>query len=323
MVHAMFVEQNGALHWRDHSLPELGEDEVAVEVAAAGINRPDLFQRAGMYPPPPGASEALGLEVCGSITAVGDQAARHWNVGDKVMALVPGGGYAEMCHAHHGSVLPWPDNLSAAEAAGFCETAFTVWANVFDTGVHLKAEERLFVHGATSGIGTMATAIARSRGHETFGTAGSEEKVQAALKAGFTKVWNYKNEAWDDEMTALGGCDVVLDMVGGSYVPRNFAMLRPGGRNVMIAFLGGMKAEVNLAMVMQKNLTLTGSTLRGRSPTEKQRLRDAMRTEVLPAVQAGEVKPLVGLTLPMADADEGHRALEAGEVIGKVVLLNA
>ncbi len=323
MVHAMFVEQSGNLNWRDEDLPDLGTDEVAIDIAAAGVNRPDLFQRAGLYPPPPGASAALGLEVCGTITAVGDKAAAHWGLGDKVMALVPGGGYAERCHAHHGSILPWPENLSAEEAAGFCETAFTVWANVFDKGVNLHASERLFVHGATSGIGTMAAALARSRGHETYGTAGSEAKVHAAQEAGFTKVWNYKDEAWDEGMTALGGCDVVLDMVGGSYIPRNLAMLRPGGRNVMIAFLGGMQAEVNLAMVMQKNLTLTGSTLRARSVEEKQRLRDALRTEVLPAVQSGDVKPLVGLTLPMADADEGHRALEAGEVIGKVVLLNA
>ncbi|MEM9285117.1 MAG: NAD(P)H-quinone oxidoreductase [Pseudomonadota bacterium] len=321
MTNAMFVETGGSLTWRDQALPELGDDEVAIAIAAAGVNRPDLFQRAGMYPPPPGASEALGLEVCGTVDAVGARAADRWRVGDKVMALVPGGGYAERCHVHEGSILPWPETLSTEEAAGFCETAFTVWANVFDARA-LKSNERLFVHGATSGIGTMAAALAQARGHKVYGTAGSQKKVATAEAAGFTKVWNYKTERWDDEMTALGGCDLVLDMVGGSYIPRNFSMLRPGGRNVVIAFLGGMQAEVNLAMVMQKNLTLTGSTLRARPLEEKQRLRDAIELEVLPAVQEGRVKPLVGLTLPMAEADKAHRALEAGEVIGKVVLLN-
>ncbi|MEO1658294.1 MAG: NAD(P)H-quinone oxidoreductase [Pseudomonadota bacterium] len=322
MTYAMFVEPGGALQWRDDTLPPLGDDDVAIRVAASGVNRPDLFQRAGMYPPPPGASEALGLEVCGTIEEVGPGAAKRWKVGDRVIALVPGGGYAERCHAHHGSVLPWPECLSPEEAAGFCETAFTVWANVFDAG-RLTGNERLFVHGATSGIGTMAAALAKSRGHEVYGTAGSPEKVVAGESAGFTKVWNYKDEAWDEAMTALGGCDLVLDMVGGSYIPRNFSMLRPGGRNVMIAFLGGMQAEVNLAMVMQKNLTLTGSTLRARPLAEKERLRDAIEREVMPAVIEGRVKPLVGLSVPMAEADRAHRALEDGEVIGKVVLMNS
>ncbi|MEO1042339.1 MAG: NAD(P)H-quinone oxidoreductase [Pseudomonadota bacterium] len=321
MVHAMFVEADKTMAWRDEPLPTLGEDEIAIDVVAAGVNRPDLFQRAGFYPPPPGASAALGLEVCGTVAAAGSKASDHWRVGDRVMALVPGGGYAERCHVHHGSVLEWPNSLKPEQAAGFCETAFTVWTNVFQSGA-LQDGERLFVHGATSGIGTMAAALAASRGHDVYGTAGTGEKVKAGEAAGFTTVWNYKSEAWDDEMTQLGGCDVVLDMVGGSYITRNFNMLRPGGRNVMIAFLGGMQAEVNLAMVMQKNLTLTGSTLRARSAAAKQSLRDAVREEVMPKVKTGDVKPIVGLTLPMHKADEAHRALEAGEVIGKVILMN-
>ncbi|MEM7741878.1 MAG: zinc-binding dehydrogenase, partial [Pseudomonadota bacterium] len=243
MVHAMFVEPGKTLTWRDEPLPALGEDEIAIEITAAGVNRPDLFQRAGFYPPPPGASAALGLEVCGTVSAIGNAAPDRWRVGDKVMALVPGGGYAERCHVHHGSVLPWPASLSAEEAAGFCETAFTVWTNVFESGA-LQGDERLFVHGATSGIGTMAAALASSRGHEVYGTAGSPTKVQAGEQAGFTKVWDYKEEEWDAAMTAVGGCDVILDMVGGAYIPRNFNMLRVGGRNVMIAFLGGVQAEV-------------------------------------------------------------------------------
>lgn len=318
-THAMFVGENNALVWRKTDLPDLHEGEILIKVAAAGVNRPDLLQRAGLYPPPPGASEALGLEVSGTVTAVGPGSRRFFE-GDRVMALVPGGGYAEHAVAHEGAVLPWPDALSAAEAAAFCETAFTVWANVFEIGA-LSPGERLFVHGATSGIGTMAAAIAKDRGHEVFGTAGSQEKADAAKTQGFREVWTYRDTDWAEAMQNRGGCDVVLDMVGGDYVPRNLAMLRDHGRHVSIAFLRGNQAQVNIMDVMRRRLTLSGSTLRARSAEEKSQLRAAVEAELLPRLAAGQLKPLVTVEVPIKEADHAHRAMSEGTLIGKAVLM--
>jgi len=316
---ALYATQNSALEWRDLAELEPRSHEVVITVAAAGVNRPDLLQRAGLYPPPPGASEAMGLEVAGTVKAVGDRVSR-FRIGDRVMALVPGGGYATQCLAEEGSVMPLPKGLSMAEGAAFPETAFTVWANVFEAG-RLAAGERLFVHGATSGIGTMAAAIASARGHEVYGTAGSSEKVGFAENHGFTKVWNYKNEPWDSEMTGLGGTNVVLDMVGGAYVARNLAMLCDGGRHVSIAFQAGLEASVNLMDIMRRRLMLTGSTLRARSKEEKSRLRAEVEAHLFPLVETGKLKPLVSLETPIDRADDAHQAMQSGALIGKAVLI--
>lgn len=308
----------GALVWREEADPSPGPDEVVINVRAAGLNRPDLLQRAGLYPPPPGAPQSLGLEVAGTIEKIGSAVSR-FAVGDRVMALVPGGGYASSCVAHQGSVLPLPSTLSFAEGAAFPETAFTVFTNVFEGG-RLAAGERLFVHGATSGIGTMAASIAGALGHEVFGTAGDARKVAAGVAHGFEKVWNYKEEDWAEEMIREGGCDVVLDMVGGDYVPRNLSMLRDGGRHVSIAFLGGVEAQVNVIEIMRRRLTLTGSTLRARSPAEKSRLRGVLEERILPLVVTGRIKPLVNLEVPFRDADRAHQAMASGDLVGKAVL---
>lgn len=315
---AFFVGRDGALEWRETGPLTPGEGQVLIAVRAAGVNRPDLLQRQGLYPPPPGASEALGLEVAGRVAAVG-QGVRRFAVGDDVMALVPGGGYATHALADEGATMPVPPGMGFVEAAAFPETAFTVWTNVVEDA-RLARGERLFVHGATSGIGTMAASVALALGAEVYGTAGTAEKIDAARRHGFTGVWNHREEDWSAAMQGLGGCDVVLDMVGGDYVPRNLAMLRPGGRHVSIAFLGGMEAKVPVLTVMQKRLTLTGSTLRARPKAEKARLRASVEAGLLPLVTAGRVRPLVTLRLPIAEAEAAHRAMDDGRLVGKAVL---
>ncbi|NNU16670.1 NAD(P)H-quinone oxidoreductase [Parvularcula sp. ZS-1/3] len=318
MDHAIFVS-DGALVRQEISLPELSPLEVLIDVQASGVNRPDLLQRAGLYPPPEGAPQSLGLEVAGTIRAVGSEVTRFAE-GDRVMALLPGGGYASAAIADEGSVMTMPEPLSFAEAAAMPETAFTVWANVFEDG-RLSKGERLFVHGATSGIGTMAAGIASALGHEVFGTAGSSEKAEAAEALGFTNVWNYREEDWSAAMRSEGGCDVVLDMVGGDYVPRNLAMLRDGGRHVSIAFLGGMTGEFPIMDVMRRRLTITGSTLRARSAAEKARLRGEVEGNLFPLVMAGKLKPQIGLEVALAEAEEAHQAMQTGSLVGKAVLL--
>ncbi|MEM1380264.1 MAG: NAD(P)H-quinone oxidoreductase [Pseudomonadota bacterium] len=315
---AWFVGDDQSIAWREAPVPEVGADDVLIDVRAAGVNRPDLLQRMGVYPPPPGASEALGLEVAGTISAIGSAVTR-FSIGERVMALVPGGGYAEQCRADQGSVMPLPQTLSFEEGAAFPETAFTVWTNTFEAG-GLAHGERLFVHGATSGIGTMAAAIASAMGHEVFGTAGTDSKVKAAEELGFTKVWNYKTEDWSEAMQGHGGVDVALDMVGGDYVPRNLAMLRDGGRHVSIAFQAGLEAQVNIMAIMRKRLTLTGSTLRARPNAEKARLRGAVESSLFPLVSIGKLKPHIGLSLPMSEAEKAHDAMRSGALIGKAVL---
>lgn len=306
------------LRLAERPTPEPQAGEVRIAVKAAGVNRPDLLQRQGAYPPPPGVTDVPGLEVAGVIDAVGAgvDASLH---DTPVMALLPGGGYAEFATVDARHCLPIPDGLGFAAAAASVETAFTVWANVFEAG-RLRQGERLFVHGATSGIGTMAVALGRAFGAEVYGTAGTQDKCTAAEDLGFAQCFNHRTADWAPEMVALGGVDVVLDMVGGDYVSRNISMLRPGGRHVSIAFLGGFEARFNIMDLMRRQLTLTGSTLRARSADEKARLSDALRHHVLPHLASGAVRPVIDHIFDLRDAGTAHRRLEAGEVVGKVVL---
>ena len=298
--------------------PDPSPGEVLIAIAAAGVNRPDILQRRGLYPPPPGASDVLGLEVAGRIAALGEGVA-GWRVGDPVMALLPGGGYADhaLCDARH--VLPKPDAVSFEEAAGFCETAFTVWANVFEAGA-LRPGERLLVHGATSGIGTMAGKMASALGARAWGTAGTPEKCAAARTHGYERCWNHRTEDWSERAQADGGVDVVLDMVGGDYVARNVACLREGGRHVSIAFLRGTEGTLDILAVMRRRLILTGSTLRARPAAEKARLATEIRTHLLPHLSAGRLTPVIDRVFPLEEAAAAHAHLEAGQHVGKVIL---
>ena len=299
-------------------LPPPGPGEVAIEVAAAGVNRPDVLQRLGLYPPPEGASDVLGLEVAGRVAALGPGAA-GFEVGARVMALVPGGGYASRVNADVGAVLPVPDAVSDIQAAAFPETAFTVWTNAFEGGA-LSPGERLLVHGATSGIGTMAGRMASALGAEVFGTAGTDGKCAAAAGFGYARCWNYREADWADAVREAGGVDVVLDMVGGDYLARNLSCLREGGRHVSIAFLRGKTAEVDITRVMRRRLTLTGSTLRARPAPEKARIAGELRRHVLPRLAAGRVTPVIDGTFPLEAAGEAHARMEASAHIGKIVL---
>ena len=313
------IETDGAggLSLAERPLPAPAPGEARLRVRAAGVNRPDLLQRRGLYPPPEGASDVLGLEVAGQIDALGEGVA-GWAVGDPVMALLPGGGYAThaLCDARH--LLGKPDDLSFEAAAGFPETAYTVWANVFEAG-RLWTGERLFVHGATSGIGTMAGAMARALGAEVWGTAGTARGCEAARRQGYARCW-LRDAPWDAEAREAGGADVVLDMAGGDYVARNLGLLREGGRHVSIAFLRGVTGEVNVMDVMRRRLTLTGSTLRARSAEEKARLTDEVRRHVLPHLEGGALAPVIDRVFPLAEAGAAHAYLEAGGHVGKVIL---
>jgi NADPH2:quinone reductase len=298
-----------------------GPDEVLLRVAAAGVNRPDLLQREGRYPPPPGASDIPGLEAAGTVVAVGDGVSR-WSVGDEACALLAGGGYAEYCLAPAPQVLPLPRGLSPLQAAALPEAVFTVWANVFERG-RLARGETLLVHGGASGIGTTAIQLARARGARVFATAGTAEKCAACERLGAVRAINYRQEDFVPivkELTDGRGVDVILDMVGGSYMSRNLDSLARNGRLVLIAFLGGATAEVDLRPVLQRWLTVTGSTLRPRSIEEKGRIARAVESEVWPLFESGDMAPVVHATLPLEQAAEAHRQLEAGEHIGKLVL---
>ena len=302
--------------------PVPGEGEVLIRVAAAGVNRPDVFQRLGSYPPPPGASDIPGLEVAGVIDQVG-AGVTAWHVGDRVCALVAGGGYAEVCVAPAGQCLPVPAGLDMTQAAALPETVFTVWTNVFERG-RLRAGETLLVHGGSSGIGTTAIQLAHARGARVFTTAGSAAKCEACRQLGAELAINYREEDFVKAvMTATDGrgVDVILDMVGGDYLARNLAALAFEGRLVQIATLQGAKATIDLRAIMQRRLTLTGSTLRARSVAEKSALAAAVRHHVWPLIESGRMQPLVHATWPLAQAAEAHRTMEAGEHIGKLVLL--
>jgi len=304
---------------RPRPSPESGE--VLIKVVAAGVNRPDVFQRRGRYPPPPGASDIPGLEVAGTIEALGSDV-REWRVGDTVCALVAGGGYAEYCAAPAPQCLPVPRGLDVVAAAAIPETFFTVWTNAFERG-RLRSGESILVHGGSSGIGTTAIQIARARGARVFATAGTAEKCAACERLGAERCINYREADFVDvinKLTGGRGVDVVLDMVGGEYFPRNLDVLAVEGRLVEIATLHGVKAELNIQTIMQRRLTVTGSTLRARPVAEKGAIARAVREHVWPLVESGAVTPIVFKTFPLRDAAAAHRLMESGEHIGKIVL---
>ncbi len=300
------------------ALPHPSEGQVLIRVRAAGVNRPDVLQRMGFYPPPPGAPSTLGLEVAGEIAAVGPGVDR-WNVGDEVCALLGGGGYAQYCVVDGRHCLPVPTNLDFVQAAALPETVFTVWANVFEHG-GLKAGETFMVHGATSGIGVTAIQMAKAAGAKVIATGRGADKAAQAKALGADVVVDALSEDFVKAAEAAGGVDVILDMVGGGYVPRGLEALKPGGRLVLIAFQGGAMAEVSLQQIMVKRLTLTGSTLRGRPADEKARLAAAIEATVWPWVEAGKVKAVVDATFPLEEAARAHAHLESGSHVGKVVL---
>jgi putative PIG3 family NAD(P)H quinone oxidoreductase len=303
-------------------LPVPGPGEILIKVAAAGVNRPDVLQRRGNYNPPPGASPLPGLEVAGTVAAIGPDVT-GWSVGDPVCALVAGGGYAEYCVAPAPQCLPIPKGLSATEAAGLPETFFTVWTNVFDRG-RLQTGESFLVHGGSSGIGTTAIQLAKAWGAVVFATAGSAAKCRACTELGADVAIDYHTQdyvAVVKEKTGGRGVDVILDMVGGDYIPRNIDALAVDGRQVSIAFQKGMKVEIDLQKVMAKRLTLTGSTLRPRSVAEKGAIAAALRAEVWPLIEAGRIRPLIHATFPLARAAEAHALMESGEHVGKIILL--
>ena len=303
-------------------LPMPGAGEILVKVEAAGVNRPDVAQRQGSYPPPPGASDIPGLEIAGTVAALGAGAGR-FKLGDKVCALVTGHGYAEYCAAPEAQCLKVPKGFSMIEAAAVPETYFTVWTNLFDRG-HLKRGESVLIHGGTSGIGTTAIQLAREFGAAPiFTTAGSAEKCKAAEKLGATRAIDYKNEDFVKvvkEATAGRGVDLILDMVCGPYVPRNLSALAIEGRVVIIALLGGNMSEVNFGVLMMKRLTVTGSTLRARSVEQKGAIAQSLQREVWPLLETGKLKPVIYKTFPLAQAAEAHRLMESSEHIGKIVL---
>ena len=306
---------------RKRPVPEAKNGEVLIRVAAAGVNRPDVMQRAGSYPPPPGASDIPGLEVAGEVVALGP-GADGISTGDRVCALVSGGGYAEYCAAPAPQCLAVPEGLSETEGAALPETFFTVWTNVFDRGA-LQAGERFLVHGGSSGIGTTAIQLANAFGASVYATAGSEEKCAACRSLGASEAFNYRERDFVEgvlDATRGAGVDVILDMVGGDYLSRNLKCLAPGGRLVQIALLRGAKTEINLAAVMMKRLTLTGSTLRPRSVAEKAEIAAALERRVWPLLAAGSVRPVMHATFPLHEAADAHRLMESSAHIGKIVL---
>jgi NADPH:quinone reductase len=302
-------------------VPQPAKSEVLIRVAAAGVNRPDVFQRQGSYAPPPGTTDLPGLEVAGEVVAIGPETAR-WKVGDRVTALVAGGGYAEFCVAPAPQCLPIPGKLSMVEAAALPETFFTVWTNVFQRG-RLQAGETLLVHGGSSGIGTTAVQLASRSGSRVFVTAGSAEKCSKCRDLGASVAINYKTEDFVkviEHETGGKGVDVILDMVGGDYINRNLQCLAVEGRMVHISFLTGTKAEINLASLMIKRQTITGSTLRPQSVAQKGAIARAVEEKVWPLVAAGEVLPQIHATFPLEQAADAHRLMESSVHVGKIML---
>jgi NADPH:quinone reductase len=302
-------------------LPPLAEGEVLVKVAAAGVNRPDVMQRQGLYPPPKGATDIPGLEIAGEVVALGS-GVRRWKLGNQVMALVVGGGYAEYCLAHESHALPLPRGLTPVEAAAIPETFFTVWHNAFERG-RLQAGETLLVHGGSSGIGTAAIQLAKAFGARVITTAGSAEKCAACRRLGADVAVNYKEEdfvAATKAATDGKGAEVVLDMVGGDYIERNYEAAAVEGRVVQIAFQGSPKATVGFRRIMLKRLTHTDSTLRARSIADKGAIARGVEAQVLPLIEAGKVKPVIDSTFPLAEAAAAHTRMEASSHIGKIVL---
>ena len=302
-------------------VPQPTEGQVLVRVAAAGVNRPDVMQRAGNYPPPPGAPDIPGLEIAGEVVALGKGTTR-FKPGDKVTALVAGGGYAQFCPVHESNALPVPGKMSLVEAAAIPETFFTVWHNVFERGA-LKRGETLLVHGGSSGIGTTAIQLAKAFGARVVTTAGSAEKCEACVRLGADKAVNYRSEdfvAATKAATDGKGADVILDMVGGDYIERNYEAAAVEGRVVQIAFQGSPRANVDFSRLMLKRLTHTGSTLRARSVPEKAAIARAIEQNVWPLIAAGKVKPVIFRTFPLAQASAAHALMETSAHIGKIVL---
>lgn len=299
-------------------LDEPGPGEVRISVTAAGVNKPDTFQRMGFYPPPEGASDVLGLEVSGTIDAVGAGVTR-WAIGDEVCALLAGGGYARSAIAPAGSVLPRPGRLSLRDAAGLPETVFTVWANVFESGA-LQPGETFLVHGGAGGIGTTAIQMAAAHGARVIATAGSQEKCALCRSLGADVAINYREADFVAAVKAAGGTDVILDMVGGDYANRNLQSLRRGGRLVQIAFLKGSKVEIDMMAIMLKRLTVTGSTLRARPAEEKARLAAAVEHNVWPWIESGAVAPVIDTVFALKDVVKSHERLDSGAHAGKILL---
>ncbi len=302
-------------------VPAPGPGQILIKVAAAGVNRPDVLQRKGAYPPPPGAPPGPGLEVAGTVAATGDGATRH-AIGTPVCALAAGAGYAAYCVVDERHALPVPDGLSMIEAGGIPETFFTVWHNVFERG-GLQAGESLLVHGGSSGIGTTAIQLAVARGATVFATAGSAKKCAACQDLGARRAINYRDEdfvAVIKEETSKHGVDVILDMVGGAYIERNYNAAALEGRIVQIAFLGGPKVEVDFTRLMIKRLTHTGSTMRPQSVDAKARIAEGLKDEVWPLIEAGKVKPVIHSTFPLVEAAAAHALMETSDHIGKIVL---
>jgi len=311
----------GVLKIGARPVPRPKAGEVLIRVAAAGVNRPDTMQRAGHYPPPPGAPDIPGLEIAGEIVALGD-GVKEWRIGSNVTALVAGGGYAEYCAAPAPQCLPIPKGLSATEAASLPETFFTVWSNVFDRA-RMAPGESFLVQGGSSGIGVTAIQMVKAFGHTVLATAGSREKCDACVKLGATRAINYKTEdfaAVAKEATGGKGVDVILDMVGGDYVDRELKCLADDGRIVIIAFLGGAKATLNLGDILRRRLVVTGSALRPRSVEFKGAIAKALREKVWPLIESGKIRAVVHKTFPLAEAAKAHELMESSTHIGKIVL---
>lgn len=323
-MHAVEISKPGSaevLRLRERPRPEPAAGEVLIRVSAAGVNRPDLLQRLGQYRAPPGASDLPGLEAAGEIVG-GDAAAGGFAIGDRVCALTAGGGYAEYVCAPATHCLPVPRGWSETEAASLPETCFTVWSNVFERG-RFAPGETLLVQGGSSGIGVTAIQIAHALGHRVFATAGSDDKCRACEQLGAERAINYRSADFASEIRTLTdrrGVDLILDMVGGDYVPREISCLADDGRLVFIGLLGGVQAQVPLAQILLRRLTLTGSTLRPRTIEYKAGLAQALRTRVWPLIDAGKIRPVIHASFPLAQAADAHRLMESGAHIGKIVL---
>jgi putative PIG3 family NAD(P)H quinone oxidoreductase len=309
------------LEIEERPVPQVGAGEILVAVAAAGVNRPDVMQRKGQYPPPPGAPDIPGLEIAGRVAATGEGATR-FRRGEEVIALVPGGGYAEYCVVDETVAMPLPKALTLVEGAGVPETTFTVWHNVFERG-RLRPGEWLLVHGGASGIGTTAIQLAKAFGAFVIATAGTEQKCEAIRRLGADRAINYKSEDFVEAAieASLGhGADLILDMVGGDYLKRNCAAAAPDGRIVQISTLAGPKTEIDLRQIMQKRLTLTGSTLRTRPIPFKAELARTLEETVWPIIEAGRYKPVIDRIFPLDQVVEAHRRIDSGEHFGKIIL---
>ena len=309
------------LHLVERPLPVTKPGDVLIQISAAGINRADCYQRQGAYPPPPGASDILGLEVAGTVAALGEGVS-NWKVGDKVCALVSGGAYAQYCTAHSGSCFPVPNGYDWVKAAALPEAFMTVWSNVW-MRAGLRPGESLLVQGGSSGIGTTAIQLANALGHRVFATAGSDEKCAACEKLGAEKAINYKTEDFVEvvkKLTDGRGVNVILDMVGGDYIPRELNALAEEGRVVLIAFQRGMQASVDLGTIMRRRLTVTGSTLRARDENFKTMAARAVKEKVWPLLEAGTIAPVISATFPLAQATDAHRLMESSQHIGKIIL---